>query len=148
MKADAATKSAKLDGESYIIIRQAGETGQLYGSVSGRDIAEAIGEALSLTANQLLLRDEGRPKAWASPNKPEGSVHGDSVGLHCCDTIHAWRNLAAAGDQRTRVTSLIIAGYQVARDRGARAEFTKWDPYPRAEHRDKVKGVAADALLK
>lgn len=112
--------------------------------------AEAIGEALSLAANQLLLRDEGRPKAWAQPsmNKPEGSIHGDSIGVHCCDTIHAWRNLAAVGDRRTQVTSLILAGYQVARDRVQRAEFPKWEPYPRAEHRDKVKGVPADSLMK
>jgi len=109
---------------------------------------EAIGEALSLAANQLLLRDDGRPKAWVSPNKPEGSVHGDSVGVHSCDTIHAWRNLAAIGDRRTHVTSLILAGYQVARDRVSRPEFTKWEPYPRPEHRDAVKAVAADALLK
>jgi hypothetical protein len=110
--------------------------------------ADAIGEALSLGANQLLLRDEGRPKAWAAANKPEGSVHGDSVGVHCSDTIHAWRNLAAAGDRRTQVTSLILAGYQVASDRAARGEFTKWEPYPRAEHRDKVKGVPAESLMK
>jgi hypothetical protein len=111
--------------------------------------AESVGEALSLAANQLILRDEGRPKEWAQPNKPVGSVHGDSVGVHSCDTIHAWRNLARAGDRRTQVTSLILAGYQVARDRNSRAaEFLKWDPYPRAEHLEKVKGVAADSLLK
>lgn len=109
---------------------------------------DAIGEALSLAANQLLLRDEGRIKAWASANKPEGSVHGDSIGVHSCDTIHAWRNLASIGDRRTHVTSLILAGYQVARDRGGRAEFTKWEPYPRADHRDAVKAVASDVLLK
>ncbi len=39
----AAEKSAeKYDGSSYIVIRQAGESGQLYGSVSGRDVAEAV----------------------------------------------------------------------------------------------------------
>jgi len=32
----------KVNGKSVIIIRQAGESGQLYGSVSGRDIAEAF----------------------------------------------------------------------------------------------------------
>ena len=110
--------------------------------------AEAIGEALSLAANQLLLRDEGRPKQWAQPNKPVGSVHGDSIGVHCCDTIHAWRNLAAAGDRRTQVTSLILGGYQVARDRVSRPEFLKWEPYPREDAREKVKGVASDALMK
>src|SRR3954471_8601254 len=40
---DAAGKSGeKLDGTSYILIRQAGESGQLYGSVSGRDVADAV----------------------------------------------------------------------------------------------------------
>jgi hypothetical protein len=112
--------------------------------------ADAIGEALSLAANQLLLRDEGRPKAWAQPaaNKPEGSVHGDSIGVHACDTIHAWRNLASIGDRRTQVTSLILAAHEVARDRGNRAEFPKWEPYPRPEHRDLVKAVPADSLMK
>lgn len=111
---------------------------------------EAIGEALSLGANQLLLRDEGRPKQWAQPNmnKPEGSIHGDSIGVHACDAIHAWRNLASIGDRRTQVTSLILAGYEVARDRTNRVEFTKWEPYPRPEHRELVKGVPADSLMK
>ncbi|MET0170288.1 MAG: 50S ribosomal protein L9, partial [Aliihoeflea sp.] len=30
-----------LDGTSYILVRQAGESGQLYGSVNGRDVADA-----------------------------------------------------------------------------------------------------------
>lgn len=42
LRSDAAEKSAKLDGKSFVIIRQAGETGQLYGSVSARDVSEAI----------------------------------------------------------------------------------------------------------
>jgi large subunit ribosomal protein L9 len=37
--------SAKVDGKTVAIIRQAGETGQLYGSVSARDIAEALAKA-------------------------------------------------------------------------------------------------------
>jgi large subunit ribosomal protein L9 len=45
LKRDAADKSTDLDGKSFIIIRQAGETGQLYGSVSARDIAETIAAA-------------------------------------------------------------------------------------------------------
>lgn len=34
--------AGKIDGRSVVIIRQAGESGQLYGSVNGRDIAEAF----------------------------------------------------------------------------------------------------------
>ena len=109
---------------------------------------EAVGDAISLAANQLLLRDEGRPKEWAQPTKPIGSVHGDSIGVHACDSVQAWRNIARHGDHRTRVTSLILAAYQVARDRGNRGEFVKWEPYPRAEHLEAVRGVAAESLMK
>ncbi len=38
---DAETEARGLDGQSFTLIRQAGESGQLYGSVSPRDIAEA-----------------------------------------------------------------------------------------------------------
>src|SRR5690606_5179820 len=41
-KADAQKIADKIDGQSYVMIRQAGETGQLYGSVAGRDVAEAV----------------------------------------------------------------------------------------------------------
>src|SRR5579883_3119251 len=43
--------AAKLDGQTFVIIRQAGETGQLYGSVSPRDIAEAA-TAAGFTINR------------------------------------------------------------------------------------------------
>jgi large subunit ribosomal protein L9 len=56
LKDEAGAIAAKLDGSSFIIIRQAGETGQLYGSVSGRDISEAITAAgFSVHRNQIVL---------------------------------------------------------------------------------------------
>jgi len=56
LKAEALTVHAKLDGSAFIIIRQAGETGQLYGSVSTRDVAEAIsGGGVSASRNQVVL---------------------------------------------------------------------------------------------
>ena len=40
---DAAGQSGeKLDGTAYILVRQAGESGHLYGSVAGRDVADII----------------------------------------------------------------------------------------------------------
>ena len=42
LKRSAGEVAEKLDGATVVIIRQAGETGQLYGSVSARDIAEAL----------------------------------------------------------------------------------------------------------
>src|SRR5947209_3139837 len=52
----AAGASARLEGKSYVILRQAGESGQLYGSVSTRDIAEAAtGTGVEISRNQVLL---------------------------------------------------------------------------------------------
>lgn len=125
---------------------QAGEA--VAAALSEGFAADSVSQAIGLAANQLLVRDEGRPRAEGG-NKPAGSIHGDSIGVHACDSAHAWRHLAAAGDRRTQVTSLILSGYQVARDRVERGgDFLKWDPYPRTEHREKVREVAADALLK
>src|SRR5215471_20655131 len=39
MRGEAQKIGGGLDGKSFVVIRQASETGQLYGSVSGRDIA-------------------------------------------------------------------------------------------------------------
>lgn len=44
-KDEAKSASVKIDGLTVVILRQAGESGQLYGSVTSRDIAEAITEA-------------------------------------------------------------------------------------------------------
>jgi len=48
--------------------------------------SEAIGEAISIAANRLVLCDPGRQKD-DSPAKPKGSVHGASVGVHACDAV-------------------------------------------------------------
>ena len=48
--------SGKLEGKSFVILRQAGESGQLYGSVSTRDIAEAASTAgIAVSRNHVLL---------------------------------------------------------------------------------------------
>ena len=110
---------------------------------------EAIGESISIAANQLVLRDAGRPTGQTQANKPLGSIHGDSIGVHACDSAHAWRNLTRVGGQRTQVSSLILGAYQVARDRLERGgDFAKWTAYPRAEHRETIVNVPADSLLK
>ncbi|TIN48755.1 MAG: 50S ribosomal protein L9, partial [Mesorhizobium sp.] len=55
-KSEAMQISEKLDGKSFIAVRSAGETGQLYGSVSTRDIAELLtAEGFSVNRNQILL---------------------------------------------------------------------------------------------
>jgi large subunit ribosomal protein L9 len=55
-KSEAEAVGKKLDGESIVIIRQAGESGQLYGSVAARDIAEALSEkGFHVDKHQVIL---------------------------------------------------------------------------------------------
>jgi large subunit ribosomal protein L9 len=55
-KSEATEIGAKLEGLSVILVRQAGEGGQLYGSVSVRDIAEAVsGAGFTIEKSQVVL---------------------------------------------------------------------------------------------
>ncbi len=48
--------SGKVEGLTVVVIRQAGETGQLYGSVSARDVAEAVtGKGVNIERHQVLM---------------------------------------------------------------------------------------------
>ena len=108
----------------------------------------ALGEAISLATNQLVLRDPGRNAREEVAGKPLGSVHGDSVGVHACDSANAWRNLSRAGSPRNVFACLILGAYQAALDRVARkGNFLSWDPLPLKEHLDLVKETDAAKLL-
>lgn len=73
LKKEAAAVDDKLEGYAIIVIRQAGESGQLYGSVSPRDIAEGLTEGgFSVARGQVVL---------AAPIKILG-LHEVSVKLH------------------------------------------------------------------
>ncbi|MEM9330259.1 MAG: 50S ribosomal protein L9 [Pseudomonadota bacterium] len=55
-KSEAETVKEKLDGNTFVIIRSAGQTGQLYGSVSPRDIAATLDESgFKVARNQVSL---------------------------------------------------------------------------------------------
>lgn len=109
---------------------------------------DAVGEAISVAANQLILRDRGRTPKDVSPGKPERSVHGDSIGVHACDSANAWRNMVRACNRRNAVASLILGAFQVAQDRVNRGgDFLHWQPLPHADHLEQVRQVAPDKLL-
>ena len=65
LKKEAEAVAGKLDGKSFIAIRQAGDTGQLYGSVTTRDIAEVVTPEASAS---IVARScsTGRSRRWAS----------------------------------------------------------------------------------
>jgi large subunit ribosomal protein L9 len=56
MKKEAEAVAAKLDGQQFVIIRQASEAGSLYGSVAARDVAEAATAAgFTVERRQIVL---------------------------------------------------------------------------------------------
>jgi large subunit ribosomal protein L9 len=56
LKKEAEGLAGKLEGQTYVVLRQAGETGMLYGSVSTRDISDAVtAGGISLNRNQVVL---------------------------------------------------------------------------------------------
>jgi large subunit ribosomal protein L9 len=93
LKTEAAAVSSKLDGKSFIVIRQAGDSGQLYGSVSTRDIAAVITEGgFSIERRQVLLD---------RPIKMLG-VHELRIALHPEVTPHVTVNVARSPDEAER----------------------------------------------
>lgn len=87
---DAEKVAEKLDGQSVIIIRQAGEFGQLYGSVTTRDIATAItGAGFTVDRRQIMLD---------VPIKTLG-LHKTRVGLHPEVTVSVTLNVAQTEEE-------------------------------------------------
>ena len=82
-------------------------------------LPRASGPATSAKASRwpptaLVLHDPGRAEANGTPQKPVGSVHGDSVGVHASDAANAWRNIARVSNRRNAVASLIVGAYHTA----------------------------------
>src|SRR6202158_5112786 len=89
--ADVVAKS--LDGQSFVLIRQAGETGQLYGSVSARDIMQALSaKAFEVSRQQIVLN---------TPIKTIG-LHKLSVELHPEVEVKITVNVARSPDEAAR----------------------------------------------
>ena len=92
-KAEGEAVAAKLDGQSFIVIRQAGETGQLYGSVSTRDIADVVeAGGFSVERGQIALNQ---------PIKTIG-LHTVPIALHPEVVANITVNVARSPDEATR----------------------------------------------
>ena len=92
-KEAAAKAGDNLDGTSYILIRQAGETGQLYGSVSGRDVADIVNGAGGKLDRSMVVLDK--------PLKTLG-VHPVKVRLHSEVLATININIARSQDEAER----------------------------------------------
>ena len=82
LKKEAEAVAAKLDGKTFVAIRSAGDTGQLYGSVSTRDIAEVVtAGGFTIDRRQVILEradQDARPARDARRAAPGGRRQGDA----------------------------------------------------------------------
>lgn len=116
-RAAAEIDAEAVNGATYVLIRQAGETGQLYGSVSGRDIAAAAAQAGHAV--------ERRHVALNNPIKMIG-LHEVTVRLHPEVALKITVNVARSQDEADRqaLGENVIEAAQIA-DRAAAGEQAK-----------------------
>jgi len=92
-KSDAEKVAAKIDGSTFVVVRSAGETGQLYGSVSTRDIADLLAaEGFNVHRNQVELNN---------PIKAIGLTT-ISLALHPEVDVSITLNIARSADEAER----------------------------------------------
>jgi large subunit ribosomal protein L9 len=95
MRGEAQKIGGGLDGKSFVVVRQASEAGQLYGSVSGRDVAVILNDAgfTGVTRGQIALN---------APIKTIG-LHKVPVALHPEVEITVTINVARSADEAERI---------------------------------------------
>jgi large subunit ribosomal protein L9 len=92
-KGEAQSVADVLGGKTFLVVRSAGETGQLYGSVAARDIVEILGaEGFNVGRNQVDLN---------TPIKAIG-LHSVVLHLHSEVEIEIQLNVARSAEEAER----------------------------------------------
>jgi large subunit ribosomal protein L9 len=93
-QSDARGVAGKLDGQNIVVLRQASETGQLYGSVSARDIATLLTDSgFAVNRSQIVLN---------APIKSIG-LHVVPVALHPEVEVTIKVSVARSADEAERL---------------------------------------------
>jgi large subunit ribosomal protein L9 len=123
-KEEAVAAAARIEGRSVVVLRQAGEGGQLYGSVNPRDIAAAFAEeGVSFQRQQVRL---------ASPIKDLG-VHRVRVALHPEVDVTVTVNVARSAEEAAIQANPELAAAAAAAEEAERAEAAAEAAAARAE---------------
>jgi len=95
-KKEAEAVGAKLEGQSVVLLRQASEGGQLYGSVSSRDVAEAFtAKGFSLEKRQVVIEQAIKTLG----------LHKLKVALHPEVSVSVTVNVARSEEEAERQTA-------------------------------------------
>lgn len=93
LKVSAEHTAGTLEGQTFVIIRQAGESGLLYGSVAARDIVDAAVAAGHSVPRQAIVLDK--------PIKTLG-IHPVKVRLHAEVSVNVSVNVARSPEEAER----------------------------------------------
>ncbi|MGI9523563.1 MAG: 50S ribosomal protein L9 [Hyphomicrobiaceae bacterium] len=127
-KSEAEAIAEKLDGQHFVAIRQAGDTGQLYGSVSTRDIAEVVSSGgFHIDRRQIALQH---------PIKALG-IHPVGVSLHPEVTVSITMNVARSEDEAERQAR--GEDVTVIQDDAFELETFNPDADPNADYEDNIR---------
>jgi large subunit ribosomal protein L9 len=112
-KEEATAAAGRIDGRSVVVLRQAGEGGQLYGSVNARDIAAAFtADGVSVERQQVRL---------TSPLKTLG-VHAVRIALHPEVDVRVTVNVARSEEEAAIQADPELAAAAAAAEAAERAE--------------------------
>jgi large subunit ribosomal protein L9 len=144
-KGDADKVGSKLDGQTFVVIRQASDAGQLYGSVSPRDLTQLMADGgFKVGRNQIALN---------TPIKTIGS-HKVPVQLHPEVEVTITVNVARSADEAERiargedVTVRREAGAEEEAAEAAAAAEKFFEPEARTETEQEAEPAAAEAAAK
>ncbi len=115
LRGEAQTEANKIDGHKFVVIRQASETGALYGSVSTRDVADQLkAEGYTIERKQIQLEQ---------PIKELG-LHEIAVVLHPEVTATVTANVARSADEaELQADGKSIADLRAEEEAAEAAEF-------------------------
>lgn len=129
LKKEAEAVAEKLEGQQFATIRQAGDTGQLYGSVSTRDIADLVKEGgFTVDRTQVVLE---------RPIKSLG-LHEVKISLHPEVVVRVILNVARSEDEAQRQAR----GEDVTVVREERMELETFNPEAEFEEAAEAEGAA------
>jgi large subunit ribosomal protein L9 len=114
-KKEAEAVAVKLEGKTFVALRSAGDTGQLYGSVSTRDIAEVV-TAGGFTVNRVQV-------VMDKPIKTLG-LHDTRIALHPEVVVKVVLNVARSEDEAVKQAR----GEDVTVIKGEKLELETFNP--------------------
>ena len=134
-RSEAEKVGEKLDGLSVILVRQAGESGQLYGSVNARDIAgEVIDAGFTIGRQQVELNH---------PIKALG-LYDVQVTLHPEVSVSIIANIARSEEEARILVETGRAVMSMEEEEAAQAKIAAEEVFEKAEDAEAAEAVAEE----